>query len=206
MKPAVHMLRIKESPISMWFAGQSYVSWKNLGYEVNFIDAITPQTMDDYPNQLNFSDLKTSGKYQRPFSPTEKAVFYSHIKALNDARRKSSPSIIIEHDAELLCTLDPKILDCNIAALGHSLISERTKVTTPALAYYITPVIADLLYKYLLRTHIKSNLDAYVMNYMVKYNDDEKFNYHVLHLKDESLGTTIDHPKGTKLNGSEENS
>lgn len=199
------MLRIKESPVSMWYAGQSYVSWKKLGYEVNFIDAITPQTMDNYPNQLNFADLKTSGKYRRPFSPTEKAVFYSHVEALKVAGRKSSPSIIVEHDAELLCPIDPKVLDCNIAALGHSLISKR-KITTPALAYYITPVIADLLYKYLLRTHIKSNLDAYVMNYMTKYNDDEKFNYHVLHLKDESLGTTIDHPKGTELNGSKENS
>ena len=150
---------------------------------------------------LNFSEVKTSGKYQRPFSQTEKAVFYSHIVALNNARKKVSPSIIVEHDAQLLSSIDPKVLDYNIVALGHSLVSKNTKVTTPALAYFITPHIADLLYKYLLRTNIKSNLDAYVMNYMMKYGEYEKFNHHVLHLKDVSLGTTIDHPKGEKLNG-----
>lgn len=74
--------------------------------------------MGDDGIKINIAPIKKMGRQRRPFSETEKAIFYSHAKVLSIIARKTSPAIVIEHDAELVKPLPDDLNDMGIASLG----------------------------------------------------------------------------------------
>ena len=193
-KCAVFLIRISDNPISMWFAGRTYQSWTNAGYEVQIIEAVTPETMHDCGIDIKFAPIKVMGRQKRPFSETEKAVFYSHAKVLKTIAKKTNPAIVLEHDAELIKPLPDDIYDMDITALGCTPKSNGHYSQTPALSYLIYPKMAQRLYNYLTTIDCKGNVDAYINQHMKDYGSNSKHVHHVRHLKDNEIGNTIDHP------------
>ena len=54
-----------DNPISMWFAGNTYESWKSAGYMVEIVEAVTPDTIKDFRWELIFEPIKKLGsQYQ----------------------------------------------------------------------------------------------------------------------------------------------
>jgi hypothetical protein len=114
-RPPVYMIRIKGHELSEKYAKISRATWEKEGFEVTYIDAITPETMDTFespkirfapklhlrPNEEKRieSQEKKGFKFHGVFSETEKAVWMSHIKALRDLVKLKEPAIICEHDA-----------------------------------------------------------------------------------------------------------
>jgi GR25 family glycosyltransferase involved in LPS biosynthesis len=193
-KPAVFLIRISDNPISMWFAGRSYESWTKAGYGVQIVEAVTPETMGDDGIKINIAPIKKMGRQRRPFSETEKAIFYSHAKVLSIIARKTSPAIVIEHDAELIKPLPDDLNDMGIASLGCINGPGNRVSQTPALAYYIKPNIAKKLLEHLTTISCEGNVDAYINDYMKHYGTNNKYISHVNHMMDSTLGTTIEHP------------
>jgi len=205
-KPVVFLIRISDNPVSMWFAGRSYESWTKAGYGVQIVEAVTPATMGDDGIKINIAPIKKMGRQRRPFSETEKAIFYSHAKVLSIIARKTSPAIVIEHDAELIKPLPEEELNkLDIASLGGIMgfpefagIPNQPKSnswrSTPALAYFIKPPTAKLLYNHLTTIKCEGNVDAYINDFMIKYGTNSKFNTHVNHMYDATVGNTIIHP------------
>lgn len=189
LKPSVFVIRISDNPVSMWFAGRTTYSWESAGYQVQIVEAVTPETMDDQYDQLNFASTKVHGQNKRPFTETEKAVFYSHIKVLEIAARKQSPSIIVEHDGECIQPwLNPSIYDEEIVPLANKM---------PAVGYFIRAKAAQELAKRLKITQLKGNLDFYIWEKMLEYNTSSEMNLYrniVMHNLDPSIGNTIEHP------------
>jgi hypothetical protein len=134
------------------------------------------------------------GRQRRPFSETEKAVFYSHAKVLRLISRKTNPAIVLEHDAELVKPLPDDIFDMDITALGCTPKGDGKISQTPALSYFIRPNMANSLFKFLTSIDCKGNVDAYINDYMKKYGSNNKHIHHVKHLKDDNIGNTIEHP------------
>lgn len=190
-KITVFLIRISDNPVSMWFAGRAAKSWENAGYNIEIVEAVKPETMDDQDYQLNFADTKERGKTKRPYTETEKAVFYSHIKALEIASRKASPCIIIEHDAECIQPwLNPEIYDEEIVPLA-------VNAEPPTVAYFIKAKAAKELVEHFKSIKIVGNLDHYVYHKMLEYRKADEMGLYrniVMHNIDPSIGSTIEHP------------
>jgi hypothetical protein len=196
--PAIWMIRIKDNKASEAYSSLCLNSWKNAKLTVNMFDAITPETMpEDGP--LNFG-IKRSVSGKRPFTETEKAVWYSHFNLWKDCTRKSNPMLVIEHDAMLL--KDPKhafLLSERfpIVCLSHCGIlspspQKRWNRPSPGCAYIITPWMAKRLVRDI-PNEIDCNSDGYLANYMT--NLGAWVPHYVTQFYHPNLGTTIDHPK-----------
>jgi hypothetical protein len=215
IKPAVFMIRIKTNPVSMWEAGRTYECWTRAGFDVTIIDACTPEDLktstndsltyvDGYPEKLNF-DTKKTNKKNLPFTETEKAVFFSHFKALSIAKRKKSKSIIIEHDACLVSdNLPEKMLNENIVFLGHTKRDEKI-LALPCLAYMIDAASAGYFMEDLSLRRITMNIDGYMHEFARSHNPNN-FKTYMENVRAqeefrEQLGTTIDHGNDKHLPG-----
>jgi len=189
LKPSVLCIRITDNPVSMWFAGRTTHSWESAGYNVEIIEAVTPKTMGSEYDQLNFAQTKIMGKTKRPFTETEKAVFYSHLKALEIASRKQSPCIIVEHDGECIQPwLNPSIYEEEIIPLSK---------TMPAVGYFVKAKPAKELVQQLKQIRLKGNLDYYIWEKMLEYRKSDEMSVYrniVMHNLDVSVGNTIEHP------------
>ena len=194
-KPQVFLIRIQDNPVSMWESGRSYQTWRSAGYNVALFDAITPKTYLDSEIKLTFKKHWRG----REFTETEKAVFYSHLSVLSLARRKSGPSIVIEHDAHLVKDLDLKKMekeDIDVAALGMC-VRGNNKYQVPCLAYFINPALAGFFYDDMQMKDITKNIDGYFSEFIASYGKGlrEEYSEHVLACEEfrYELGTTIDH-------------
>lgn len=202
IKPAVFLIRLKNNPVSMWEAGRTYECWTRQGYSVTLIDGYCPETYHESPYKLNFQ-IKKSHAGEREFTESEKAVFHSHLKALDIAKRKKSPSIIIEHDAHLIENPPDHILEKPLVLLGHA-VREPRKILLPCLAYMINPELSGYFSDDLCIRKITLNIDGYLWNFADSYQGvEDKFKYQGCVIQNEEfreeLGTTIDHGKKDHL-------
>jgi len=158
-KPPVILIRIKGNSTSQKLARKTKKSWVDRGYKVEYFDAITPDDFDQY-NYLDFGDeflshhSKTKRQhelvyryikwspikhpdgnwYKRKITPTEKAVYYSHLEVFKLISKRKIPHIVIEHDSFLEEDL-PSIEDFEFKSFAGPILW----------AYYITPHITDKL-------------------------------------------------------------
>ncbi len=116
-RPPVLMIRMKGHEKSEEYAEISRKTWEDQGYNVTYMDAITPETMHTFEDpQIRFDyrilirttererqELQQNKgfKFEGVFSDTEKAVWYSHVKAWRQVASGDEPTIICEHDAKL---------------------------------------------------------------------------------------------------------
>lgn len=182
-KPEVWMIQIPDNPISMYYRGRVEASWE--GYNLKYFDAITPKTMGTM-QYLQFG--KKRGTIE--FTPTEKAVWYSHVELWAKARK--NPILIIEHDAMLVEPIPDDLWgEHPMVCLGHT---GKIKIPLPGLAYYLTPTIASRMVRDVKSiSSIKWNSDGTIHDYCKK--NGAHITKHVLQIQNEFFGTTIEHKK-----------
>ena len=130
-KPKVLIIRIKGNLKSENDALVSKQSWEDQGFCVDFFDAVTPDDLDvhDYldfgtetlrlnsiakkkfrsedgklkEDQTHYRPFKENNKfYLRKISPTEKAVYYSHVEIWKYIAATKLPHIVVEDDCVLI--------------------------------------------------------------------------------------------------------
>jgi hypothetical protein len=84
------MIRIKGHRLSEAYAAYCLPSWE--GFDVELVDALTPETVFDDPSFKSF-------KWGNNFFPVEYASFTSKIKCWEECAKDTVPHLIIEHDA-----------------------------------------------------------------------------------------------------------
>ena len=146
-QPAVGMIYIKDNKISESYRDIVKQSWLNAGYKIWYHEAITPDTLDQGVKPLTFG-LKDHGRRKgQDLTPTEKAIWYSHMMMWETAARKSNPLIVIEHDIMLLQQIDLTTIDSHpIVGLSHcGLLSKNPtkgyRISAGG-AYMLTPDMA----------------------------------------------------------------
>ena len=192
--PTVFMIVIPDNPISMYYRGRVEQSWTDRGFNIEYFNAVTPETIPQQKKQLKFS-LKHHSKPERvrEFSETEKAVWYSHFGVWDIARRKQSPIIIIEHDVRLIRPINPNIFK-NVKAMGlcHFHLRDGSLGTTAGGAYFLNKEVASDLYKETLSLNITYNTDNLIHKKIDQYGSNWKTHY-CEQINEPSIGTTIIH-------------
>jgi len=206
--PGVLMIAIKDDPTSEHYVSISKPSWERLGYNVTLVDAVTPNTLEEYRKgcgryAINFG-MKTTGRgAPREFTPTEKAIWCSHHNCWRIAERKKNPAIIVEHDAILLTDVimsetvpivhkhwGPDVL----IGIGHcgalSKNPEKGKRISAGVAYVVGANSALTLKKYVPRP-VQTNSDAYLHTSINRRG--VWLQHSVTQYYDPNIGTTIDH-------------
>jgi len=198
-KPAVHMIVIKDNPVSEYYADISIKSWERFGFEVVVVDAVTPETLDEYKGskELNFGTKMSGRGSPREFTPTEKAIWASHHKVWRMATLKKSSTILAEHDAILLEDFDESrclVNDKICAGLSHcgylSKHPEKGKRISAGACYIMSQDMAKY-FRQCVPKNITSNSDNYI-HQMITQNGIWLHQY-VTQFYDATVGTTIDH-------------
>lgn len=197
MKPKVGMILLKGDRAGEAYKDLVSQSWSNAGFEIEYHEAVTPDTIPvaQRLKKLKFSKKdggRNKGKY---LTPTEKAIWYSHMYMWSIAARKSSPFIIIEHDVMLLVPIQDAIYSqYPIVGLSHcGLLSkhpERGYRVSAGGAYYITNAIAKQMIENI-PEKITFNSDGYIHNYITRYG--AWHHRHSTQLYIDKFGATIDH-------------
>jgi GR25 family glycosyltransferase involved in LPS biosynthesis len=190
--PQVFMILMSRDPVSMYYRGRVERSWLDAGFNLEFIEAVTPETMQK-ERPLNFR-MKESGRTVRSFTDTEKAVWYSHRKAWKLASQKSGPIIVIEHDVMLVRPIRATLFSdtCLMMGLCHVLRGSGAMATTAGGAYYITKRVARKMYDRSGTMRITTNSDAYIHERIDEYGSEWNVS-HCRQIVEPSIGTTIDH-------------
>lgn len=188
----IYLTRIPDNPVSMYYAGITYCSWKVSGYDISFIDAVTPETMHHQYFKLNQSKIKIGnfGNADRPFSESELATQYTQVKMFDMIARSKKPAIVLEHDAVLVDDLPD---------LSNYFITTIHAIGLPGVGYYITPRAAYRLKRYMMHsdTPLDKNWDTYLWMVMREYHSEEeieKTRFIVDHYYDADLSNTMEHP------------
>ena len=192
----IYMIRLQNNPISQHYVNVCKPTWEAFGYNnIWLFDGITPETIEERcPIKLKFGK-KTSGwtgKKNRPFTPTEIAVWYSHYYLWRRIRRLGRPAIVIEHDNALTEDIPNPIEMYNLRAFCRH---ERKPVLMAGSAYYVTPEGCDTLIKDKKLDNIKQNVDGHLLQQpnQTPFKDDIDTNTYATVVYDAAIGTTIDH-------------
>ena len=189
----IHMIGMSDHPVSQMYTRTVLPSWKKHGYEVGHFEAITPKDLYK-KNKLIFGKKGKS----RPFSLTEKAVWYSHFELWCECLRRQEPFLIIEHDAKLvkplpdLSNVDYKFLAYHDKDYGD--INLQGKIMAPGVGYYITPLIAQRFVSLAIALQpIKQNSDGHIASF-TSWKREEKLKdfYYIEQINIDGLNT-IDH-------------
>ena len=181
--------------ISRYYTNRIKESWFALGYSnLKFVEAIVPETIKDRcPIKLNFDKIRR-GKKIRDFTPTEKAVWYSHYYLWRRIRRLKRNAIIIEHDNMLLEEIPNSITQYDLRAFCRH---NYKPCLMAGSAYYITPKGADNLINDPGLKKIIQNVDGHLLmqKNQTPFKTDIYSNTYAQVIYDEKIGTTIKHGK-----------
>lgn len=150
------MIAISDHPISQMYVREVEKSWKDRGITPKMHEATTPKDLV-YRNQLTF-DIKRGGREKRPFTSTEKAVWYSHFDLWCKCVREGS-LIIVEHDSKLMKPL-PDMSKEGYKFLSYS--SEYNNGLAVGSGYYLTSRVAERLVANAVSNKIKKNSDGFL--------------------------------------------
>ena len=160
----IYAIVVEQSPISLWYFEKILPSWQAHGYQPILFPACTPETITQR-TELKFSDYVNTGKYisrkiKKPFSPTEKACWYSHYSAWQKCIEQNRPIAVIEHDAMLINIANLKVR-ADLSFFDASAMG----------GYVINPKAARKLVKYLAMVTIP--VTPYSMIRMLKTNNNK---------------------------------
>lgn len=180
--PEVWMMSMSACEISQHYRNICQPTWEEKGFKVNHLEAITPKDLHHFKGHLKFGKKGPTASGSRPyeidFSPTEKAVWYSHFYAWIKCMQENRPVIIAEHDAFLTKKLEPEIFDEKVKfiSLNHKMKVHwrdptiEFKEATICGAYYITPDLAKELKEdveeYITIKNIIANVDGYLHGFI----------------------------------------
>lgn len=215
-RPDVWMISISDNPVSQHYRDICKPSWEEQGFNVIDFEAVTPETVEkENMNELEFWKLIRRDGSTREFTPTEKAIWWSHFVLWHKCLIRKKPIIVAEHDAMVVKDL-PSVLyrpsKLKFAFLGtaRGRNPERKFVIAPCTAYYLTPEMASELVK--VRTKrwftrrndnpvaigIYMNVDGYVYSEWVRIKNEgrmrvEDYKQYTKQIVDDEIGTTIEH-------------
>lgn len=191
-----YMIVIEGHPISEMYRRLVLPSWKN--YDVNFFNAVTPKDLS-YKTALTFAPLKVTLKNKRPFTDTEKAVWYSHYELWCKCARSRESMLILEHDSKLVKPLpDFSKLTSKFLSFVYDKETNTKEVLAPGSGYYLTPPSAALLVGYAASGPIFGNSDGHLGQYLnaQKQKKERDFGY-IEQVSIDGLNT-IDHKNPEK--------
>lgn len=203
----VYQIVIRGNEISEYYHTYTKPSWEKAGFFVNRFNAITPDDLSDYED-LRFSDFVMSRKYtakglKKVFTPTEKAVWYSHFLLWEKCLGTNKPIIVLEHDCLLL---EPEKI------VAHDK-SEMIFYDTAAMgSYYLTPKAAKELVHKAINQRITAGPYAFIAdvirdadiqrkygkNFIIDSNH-KLYNPGTRQVMSRKFGNTIEHYKGTAV-------
>ena len=193
----VYMTAIAESFTSHYYRSLSIPSWERFGYTVTHTESVTEQEAKD---QLIYRWFKVRkalfGTARRDFYLSEKISFVNHYNLWNQVVNTNKPSIIIEHDCQLHHDIKKSVghYDLRPFTSSHVLnpsqeMRQQRKSNPyfrlkPSVGYYITPVGARKLLRYLSdRTEITRDTNQFLADMCKKNNWLQK---HQLWLREKS--------------------
>ena len=185
---------MSNNSISQYYKKITLEKWRNFGYQPVLYEAVTPETMDLYKD-LEFDKKQAlSTKYKpTPFSPTEKAVWYSHYFLWKICAEKNIPIIITEHDVYPFKELPLEEFKKHDAIRLCRTWSKKHghHICLPCGCYYLTPITAKYLIKRTKKDPIRINVDG-----MVKpFSHTDVSIWSTEDIVDKKVGTTIVHYK-----------
>lgn len=212
----IQMIGISHCPKSRYYSEICLDAWDRLGHSVNWFEATTPNSIPEN-GELRFGKdkwAKISGA--NPWTPTEKAIWYSHFRLWNYVI-DNGPTYIIEHDTYPTKPLFhfEGIVDAAVFSIfprynGAWLGTEEH--ISPGSGYYLTPHIAKQMVKNVKlygetrigsgSTSIGANVDSYIlrtMQYVWNTRDYKHINKLLLQycscfqLYNEDMGTSAEH-------------
>lgn len=153
----IRMIVLSDCPKSQYYSKICVERWEELGYNISLFEGTTPDTLGD---ELEFLDAKgTSGN---PFTPTEKAIWYSHFRLWQTVKE---PTYIIEHDTYPFRKLPKFKEDFGLFSIfprnNHAWLKMEEHVS-PGSGYYISERFATLLIASALSRQIRENVDGHI--------------------------------------------
>lgn len=193
--PAVGMIYLKNNPVSEQYKEIVSPSWINAGFDLRYHDGITPETIDKGVKKLAFGKKEGGRNKGKDFTPTEIAVWHSHVMMWEIASRKENPLIVIEHDVLLLKPMERSMLSSHpIIGLSHcGLLSKHPNKGYRISAggcYMLNNQIAKKMLAKLPKT-ITFNSDGYLHNFIARYGTFKQDYSTQLYVP--KIGATIDH-------------
>ena len=196
-----YMIVVKGNHISESYAEYCIPKWESLGYSITRIDAYTPDNVPSGP--LKFKPIvsykyRENGGRGKKFSPTEIAIWYSHLKAWQIVTDTQTPSLILEHDSipnnNNIIDWDDRYEFCtyDIGAMG---------------CYVITPRMVNLINlrmsknKWVLDIGPYGFIDEFRLDYRIKciFQDSPEYAHRSTQIVDERLGWLNDRYTGTEF-------
>jgi hypothetical protein len=191
-----YMIVIKDNPISEYYASVTIPRWEECGYEIEIFDAITPLSTVSF--ELVFNSFSEALKYRlldikKKITPTEKAVWYSHVSLWLKCIELNQNIMVLEHDcyltnpenitmlktADFVC-YDKGAMGCYVISprfashMCRELISEKRAITTGPLGY-VNILISELTFE---ESNIYNTVFHHSPNYKIAsnqiYNHDYK--------------------------------
>lgn len=188
----LRMIAISGCPKSQYYSSICTEAWQSLGYSVRKFEATTPETLG---NELAFAEKKFSGK---PFTPTEKAIWYSHFRLWQTVR---TPTHIIEHDTyptKLLQDFSDKPAAIfSIFPRNDSAWQGRREHISPGSGYYITLSTASILIDYARSMEITENVDGFIYQQLKRILGMEDKEFNEYHLNRSSCFQIVNYDVGT---------
>lgn len=208
------MIGISHCPKSQYYSRICLDAWKSFGYEVNWFEATTPNTLwDEFPDvyngELRFEKHKTRSGNR--FTPTELAIWYSHYRLWQYAA-SNGPVHIIEHDTYPYRSLhdfqsNPMVVFSRFPAYHGSWLGTDAHIS-PGSGYYITPEVANTMAEQVKNYRIIENVDGYILKALRRYwniKDYETLNETMLdytscfQIYNEEVGTSARHNEEWEL-------
>jgi len=152
----VYMIAMTDHPISQMYVREVMPSWEDHGITPKIHEATTPKDLA-YRNQLTF-DIKRTGREKRPFTSTEKAVWYSHFDLWCKCVIQG-PFIIVEHDSKLMKPLP------DMSKEGYKFLSYSSDIycgIAVGSGYYLTSRVAERLVARAVCSKINVNTDGFI--------------------------------------------
>jgi hypothetical protein len=201
----IFMIYLPGNEASEYYAKKTIRSWKNMGYDVIPFEGSTPETLG---TEIPFSikDNGGAGSVVRPFTETEKAIYYSSYRLWQLCVELDEPIIVIEHDSMLIedfnhdifRRVDSAILSCKPRMYGFSK-PEIDWVPTAGSGYFMRPNVAKLAADMeFWKDEINCNSDGHIVRSMITALPNPKaqriyIHPHIRHYYNPKIGSTIDH-------------
>lgn len=201
------MIVVKDNPISEYYASITIPRWEMFGYEVKVFNATTPETKTNF--DLAFGKVSTL-KYkiilqaEKTFTPTEKAIWYSHVSLWLKAIELNQNIMVLEHDCYLIhpdkitllntvdfVAYDKGALGCYVISprfasfMCNELVNKKESIIRCGPLGYIRAVIFKM---------IKENKNVY----HTIFHDDLQYQQACNQIYNPLYKTTITHYKNTE--------
>lgn len=211
MKPPVYFIAIKDHKVSQKYIAHCRPTWDNAGLETHIHDACTPANIDEtYCGKKLYFGLRSRRKrYGEPLTPTEKAIWYSHLALWMKCVELDRPIIIAEHDAflshpfpddyfdnikpiRILCSARGENACAEYCMCKDCVATRKKRDRTAGGAYYIEPSIAQNLIDEIDNLEILTyNSDSLIHDQMNKHGDWDHTRAYQYTCS--TWGVTIDH-------------